>query len=280
MSITIDSTIEQVNNYLKEKLNINEEILKKIKEERIDGEALILLRKCDFKNLGIKLKDRNIIKNIEKNLLKMKIDVEKDDLYGKIPNLDSANIWDFLESNNMIKLGDKLKYIKYVFIKYQPPLQDKKDELYKYFQKFLKLEENIIEQIVDNLKDFLSYQEQDFEEQCQELNILEEDEQYKLKLIIELIKSNNKTADELLSETTNINKKIKKIKINGKNLNLNNLNIKLKKLIGLNVNDIISLKGDYNLYSMIEIYDYGTSQNEITRGLRNPISEFQKLKIM
>jgi len=280
MSITIDSTIEQVNNYLKEKLNINEEILKKIKEERIDGEALILLRKCDFKNLGIKLKDRNIIKNIEKNLLKMKIDVEKDDLYGKIPNLDSANIWDFLESNNMIKLGDKLKYIKYVFIKYQPPLQDKKDELYKYFQKFLKLEENIIEQIVENLKDFLSYQEQDFEEQCQELNILEEDEQYKLKLIIELIKSNNKTADELLSETTNINKKIKKIKINGKNLNLNNLNIKLKKLIGLNVNDIISLKGDYNLYSMIEIYDYGTSQNEITRGLRNPISEFQKLKIM
>ena len=278
MSITIDSTIEQVNKYLKEKLNINEEILKKIKEERIDGEALILLRKCDFKNLGIKLKDRNIIKNIEKNILKMKSDVEKDDLYGKIPNLDSTNIWEFLESNNMIKLGDKLKYIKYVFIKYQPPHKDKKDELYKYFQKFLKLEENIIEQIVENLIDFLSYQEQDFEEQCQELNILEEDEQYKLKLIIELIKSNNKTADELLSETpNNINKKIKKIKINGKNLHLN---INLKKLIGLNVNDIISLKGDYNLYSMIEIYDYGTSQNEITRGLRNPISEFQKLKIM
>jgi len=278
MSIAIDSTIEQVNKYLKEKLNINEEILKKIKEEKIDGEALILLRKCDFKNLGIKLKDRNIIKNIEKNILKMKIDVEKDDLYGKIPNLDSANIWDFLESNNMIKLGDKLKYIKYVFIKYQPPHKDKKDELYKYFQKFLKLEENINGQIVENLNDFLSYQEQDFEEQCQELNIFEEDEQYKLKLIIELIKSNNKTADELLSEATNnINKKIKKIKINGKYLHLNNLNINLKKLIGLNINDMISLKGDYNLYSMIEIYDYGTSQNEITRGLRNPISEFQKL---
>ena len=274
MSITIDSTIEQVNKYLKEKLNINEEILKKIKEEKIDGEALILLRKCDFKNLGIKLKDRNIIKNIEKNILKMKSDVEKDDLYGKIPNLDSANIWDFLEFNNMIKLGDKLKYIKYVFIKYQPPHKDKKDELYKYFQKFLKLEENIIGQIIENLNDFLSYQEQDFEEQCQELNILEEDEQYKLKLIIELIKSHNKTADELLSETTDINKKIKKIKINGKNLHLN---INLRKLIGLNVNDIISLKGDYNLFSMIEIYDYGTSQNEITRGLRNPISEFQKL---
>ena len=274
MSITIDSTIEQVNKYLKEKLNINEEILKKIKEERIDGEALILLRKSDFKNLGIKLKDRNIIKNIEKNILKMKSDIQKDDLYGKIPNFDSTNIWDFLESNNMIKLGDKLKYIKYVFIKYQPPLKDKKDELYKYFQKFLKLEENIFEQIFENLKDFLSFQEQDFEDQCQELNILEEDEQYKLKLIIELIKSNgnknDKTADELLSEKpNNINQKIK---INGKNLKIN-----LKKLIGLNAIDMISLKGDYNLYSMIEIYDYGTSQNEITRGLRNPIPEFQKL---
>ena len=278
MSITIDSTIEQVNNYLKEKLNINEEILKKIKEEKIDGEALILLRKCDFKNLGIKLKDRNIIKNIEKNILKMKSDIQKDDLYGKIPNLDSVNIWNFLDPNitHIIKLGDKLKYIKYVFIKYRPPLKDKKDELYKYFQKFLKLEENVVKQIIENLKDFLSFQEQDFDEQCQELNIVDQDEQYKLKLIIELIKSNDnqnhKTVKELLSETpNNINKKIK---INGKNLHLK---INLKKLIGLNAIDMISLKGDYNLYSMIEIYDYGTSQNEITRGLRNPIPEFQKL---
>ena len=28
---------------------------------------------------------------------------------------------------------------------------------------------------------------------------------------------------------------------------------------------------------MIEIYDYETSQNEMTSGLRNPIPEFQKL---
>ena len=65
MSITVDSTIEQVNNYLKENFNINEEILKKIREEKIDWEALILLRKSDFKNLGIQLKDRNrIMENI------------------------------------------------------------------------------------------------------------------------------------------------------------------------------------------------------------------------
>ena len=34
MSITVDSTIEQVNNYLKENLNINEEILKKNKRRK------------------------------------------------------------------------------------------------------------------------------------------------------------------------------------------------------------------------------------------------------
>jgi len=76
MIITIDSTIDEVYIYLKEKLNINEEILKKIREEKIDGEALILLRKSDFKNLGINLRDRKRIKeNIEKNILKMKKDI-------------------------------------------------------------------------------------------------------------------------------------------------------------------------------------------------------------
>ena len=152
MSITVDSTIEQVNNYLKENFNINEEILKKIREEKIDWEALILLRKSDFKNLGIKLKDRNrIMENIETNILKMKYDIQKDNLYGKILNSDSTNLWNYLESNiSNIKLGDKLKYIKYVFIKNKPPHKDKNDELYKYLQKYLKPEEKVIKQIIEN----------------------------------------------------------------------------------------------------------------------------------
>ena len=275
MSITVDSTIEQVNNYLKEKLNIDEEILKKIREEKIDGEALILLRKNDFKNLGIQLKDRNrIMENIEKNILKMKNDMQKDDLYGKILNSDSTNLWNYLEANiSNIKLGDKLKYIKYVFIKNQPPHKDQNDELNKYFQKYLKLEEKVIKQIIENLEDFLSFKEQDFEEQCQYINIIDQDEQYKLKLIIELIKSNDnqnhKAANEHLSE---MNGGVKtKLKINGKNFKID-----LEKLIDLTTSNI-SLKGDYNIYSMIEIYDYETSQEEMTSGLRNPIPEFQKL---
>ena len=271
MNITVDSTIEQVNNYLKENFNINEEILKKIREEKIDWEALILLRKSDFKNLGIKLKDRNrIMENIETNILKMKYDIQKDNLYGKILNSDSTNLWNYLEANiSNIKLGDKLKYIKYVFIKYPPPVKGNNDELYIYFQRYLKLEEDAIRQIIKNQEYFLSFQDQDFEEQCQELNIIDQDEQYKLKLIIELIKSNDNQ-----NHKTETSENIKqKIKIDGKNFRLK---INLEKLINLNAIDI-SLKGDYTIYSMIEIYDYETSQNEMTSGLRNPIPEFQKL---
>ena len=60
----------------------------------------------------------------------MKYNIQKDNLYGKILNSDSTNLWNYLESNiSNIKLGDKLKYIKYVFIKNQPIQKDKNDEL-------------------------------------------------------------------------------------------------------------------------------------------------------
>lgn len=60
MKITVDFTEEEISNYLRDKLNIQGNILTKLKEEKIDGEALILLRKNDFKKLGIKIKDKNI----------------------------------------------------------------------------------------------------------------------------------------------------------------------------------------------------------------------------
>ena len=153
----------------------------------------------------------------------MKYDIQKDNLYGKILNSDSINLWNYLESDTSnTKLGDKLKYIKYVFIKYPPPAKGNNDELYIYFQRYLKLEEDAIRQIIENLEDFLSFQDQDFEEQCQELNIIDQDEKYKLKLIIELIKSNDnqnhKTTNEHLHETSENIKP--KIKIDGKNFHL------------------------------------------------------------
>ena len=44
MSINVAFTEEEISNYLRDKLNIQENILAKLKEEKIDGEALILLR--------------------------------------------------------------------------------------------------------------------------------------------------------------------------------------------------------------------------------------------
>ena len=76
----------------------------------------------------------------------MKYDIQKDNLYGKILNSDSTNLW-------------KLKYIKYVFIKYPPPVKGNNDELYIYFQRYLKLEEDAIRQIIENLEHFLSFQD-------------------------------------------------------------------------------------------------------------------------
>ena len=39
----------------------------------------------------------------------------------------------------------------------------------------------------------------------------------------------------------------------------------------------LSLEGTYNLYAMIELYNYETSKKDITSDLINPINEFQKL---
>ena len=90
----------------------------------------------------------------------MKYNIQKDNLYGKILNSDSTNLWNYLEANiSNIKLGDKLKYIKYVFIKYPPPVKGNNSELYIYFQRYLKLEEDAIRQIIENLEHFLSFQD-------------------------------------------------------------------------------------------------------------------------
>ena len=96
-----------------------------------------------------------------------------------------------------LKLGEKLKYIKYLFVKNKPPNQEKDDELFKYLKKYLIIEDNIINQIINNNEDILNYSDQRFEEQCQEWEI-EDDEQFKLKLIIELIKQNDDNKNNKL----------------------------------------------------------------------------------
>ena len=288
MSINVDLTEEQLINFLKIKLNIKEDILKRIKEEKIDGEALILLRKKDFKYLGIGLGEKNkILKYTEKDLIKMKKNFQDDTLYRKILNLTSKP-WDYLEAIiSQLKLGDKLKFIKYTFIINQPPSITKPKELFQYLKTFLKIEENTINQIIEIVNDILTYTEDIFDEQCQLLDIKDEDEIFKLKIVIELVKNNNiknneKNKDNSL-ENFNTPKDVKVIENlikSGKKLIFNHDLILTKKNrdeIDSNIFDQVSLKNDYNIYSMIKTYDYKTSQGEITTGLINPINEFQKL---
>ena len=247
MNINVDFNEEEVLNFLRDKLEISQDILSKFKEEKIDGEALILLRKNDYKRLGIKMKDKNkILSKLEKNITKKKKNMNSDNLYLIILNQSASTPWDYLEENaTNLKLGGKLKYIKYFFIKNQPPSQGKVVELFNYIKKYLKIEDNIIKQIIENIKDIINFTEQQLEEQCQELDINEEDEQFKLKLIIEFMKSKD-------DNSTNSEEKENSI-------------------------ETISLEGDYNLYSLIELYNYETSQEDITSGLINPIKEYQKL---
>ena len=279
MSINIDFTDEDVFNYLKNNLNIRGDILIKLKEEKIDGEALILLRKNDYKNLGIKLKDKNkILENTEKNILKMKKNIQNEDLYIKVLNSSMAGPWDYLDVNsNQLKLGEKLKYIKYIFIKNQPPNKENANELFDYLKKYLKVDENIIKQINENIKDILAFNEQQFEEQCQELDLTEDDEQFKLKIIIELMKLNEEKNKSKFTRETNLqtpNGNLQNFIKVGKKLKLNILN---NEEMDLNTIELINLDGEYNIYSMIELYNYETSQEDIASGLINPINEFQKL---
>ena len=248
MNINVDFTEEEVISFLRDKSEISEDILSKFKEEKIDGEALILLRKNDFKRLGIEMKDKyKILDIINKDITKKKTNINNDDLYLKVTNQSSSKPWDYLENNSSkLKLGGKLKYIKYFFIKNKPPGIEKVDELFNYIKKYIKIEDNLIKKFIDNLKDILNFTEQLIEEQFQEWKIAEEDEQFKLRLIIEFLKSKD-----------------------------NNLTYLEKN--DVNPLETISLAGDYNLYSMVELYNYETSQEDITSGLINPIMEYKKL---
>ena len=261
MKITNDMKKEEVINFLKTK-NFDPNILSKIDEEEIDGESLILLRKDDFEKLGIKFHDRKkITEHIDKDVFKIDNNIRKNIKYKKIFEDDFKNLWNCLDDElKNLKLGEKLKFIKYLIIRDFPPGKDETNDLFNYIQRILKLEESLINKIIQNINDLLSYDEKDFEDICDEWKLSNE-QKFKLKIILELIKQKN--------EKRNISK----------NLNESNNNNEEKQNEKNNKNNekYCSSTDKYLFYSMIEIYNYETSQDEITTGLQNPINEFQKL---
>ena len=136
--VDINWSITQVKDFLEnqKELNISKEITNKIQEEEIDGEAFSLLSKENLKNLGIKkLKlQESILKYTEKNIIKLKEHVEEDKIYKQANSADLNDIWDSMKTKNF-KLGEELKFVKYLLIRDPPPNIDKKEEFAKSFRR-------------------------------------------------------------------------------------------------------------------------------------------------
>ena len=278
MSLKIDSSKDEVVNLLKDKFKLGEKVLSNIINEEIDGEALTLLIKNDYKFLGISTLIRKKIKSIiEVDILKITDNIKQSRTYKYIYGEDLNNLWNsldkFLEG---AKLGEKLKFLKYLLERDPPPEKEKTDDLSKYFKRIFKNEENV-KQIIENLEDLLPInKEEDFEDQCSEWKFSDIDI-IKLKVILELMKQNkSKLISENLLTTQNeknkLNEKEEQTKIiNEKNeVSLNPFGLEL-------INGSNSLDDKYVIYSAIKAFKYETSQEEITMGLINPIEEFEKI---
>ena len=149
--ITVNWSKEKLYDFLKTKLNIDSKSLSKISEKEIDGEALILLSKKDYKKeLEIKNKEKdNILNYIEKDILKLNDNIKQNKIYEDIFTKEFKDICKSLTKKlKQLKFGEKLKYIKYLLIKNPPPEKENKNDLNKYLNTIL-INENIDEIIED-----------------------------------------------------------------------------------------------------------------------------------
>ena len=284
MSITISLAKDDVINFLKSKLSIDEKILDKFNEEDIDGESLILLNREFFKDLNLKdiLVQNKILSYAEKDILKINDNIKHNDLYKNIYTDDLNNLWKSLDDKlKQLKLGQQLKYIKYLLIRDRPPKKENINDLSKYLVKTLLCEKPIIDQIIENIDGLISLSKEELFIQCQEEYKLTKIQIFILKIIIELIKRNNfkslekenniSQMDITKDESNTPNKE------NEENIIINKKNEKTNYKI-MNLSNIKNSTSDkYSIYSVIEIFKYDTSQDEITTGLINPKNEYEKI---
>ena len=78
------------------------------------------------------------------------------------------------------KLGEELKFVKYLLIRDPPPNIDKKEEFVQYLQKVLGDDSNSIEAIKDNLDDLLTIDLKELE--------LKKEDILKVRIVIEILK--------------------------------------------------------------------------------------------
>ena len=223
-----------------------------------------LLIEDDFKYFKFKIKEKkDILSNLEKDILKPNINIKQDNEMKNIFEKDLKDLWNSLDDTlENLKLGKKKKYIKYLMIR-DPPPKEINNKLKIYLKKVLKLEETTINGIYDDFENLLDIKEKDFDEKCEENNwdFENKEDKYKLKMIIELFKQKDKESNKGQNWEKEINEKVDK----------NKSEKKYKK------RDINSDKDKYLFYNVIEVYEYKTSEKNMTNGLKNPINEFEKI---
>jgi len=175
-----------------------------------------------------------------------------------------------------LKLGEKLKFIKYLLINDPPPEIDKKNELLNYFKKTLKLNESLIDNINNGIENLLLYNEEEIEQQFDEWQITNNYERFKIMIILKLIKQKKYKSSEEFDRVIKSNNNLNYYKFNSNNSNedINTNNTESYKSINENENDN---EDEYLLYSTIEVYNHITSEDEVENGLKNPIDEFKKI---
>ena len=294
--ITINSTKNNVISFLKNELNVNSEKLEKMNNEEIDGEVLILFRKKDFKEIiGFNNEERkNILKHLERDILEKNDNIIQNVKYKKIFIENVDDLWDSLEETfSNLKYGERLKFLKYLLIRDPPPKEEKNRA--KYFRKVLSVDKSTINKIKEKFNNLLTFNEMNFEEQCEDWELPNEDI-YKLKIIIELIKQENKDKSSINTIKYNNEEQNQKINENNEDKNIEHKKDKIllnEKEEEKKENNIEAAPNSFSLsktptkiddndkysqfYCVIEIFKYQTSQKEITYGLKNSINEFQKI---
>ena len=238
--ITINFTKEQVIDYLQNKLEINDRnLMNNIRKEEIDGLALILI--ILFKYPYEKLKREYITKissKIDRQMYKINENKITNDFSSENINQLWKNLGDTLDD---LKIGQKLKYMKDLIIKDPPP---EFNEINNYIKKIF-LEDS--EKIIQNYEDLITKDMEKINQRCKEDDMeINSDYAFILKLIIKKINEKNKNKEN------------------------NNISLENNQQDELNTNQ-------YLLYCLVEVYEYETSENDISYGLKNPIDEFKKL---
>ena len=161
VKILIYSSKEVVHNYLNNFSldEIKKEKIKNIKEDEIDGEALIILMENDLldklnNHYGIKPKgQKKLLREIETDIFRENSNVKNDNLYEEIFTKDFETLCNSLENKlDELKFGQRLKYIKYLILK-KKPNKENRIELKNYLDNIMISKEynsEIIEQF-DNL---------------------------------------------------------------------------------------------------------------------------------